>query len=189
MEAGFFSSPMRDKIVALHGERTLRKSVISVRGGAGVITKVLEGKGIRTALEIGTYKGVGAAELSQYVDRVVTIDLKHGRMERHRETWDRVAFWRGLGIDNIELVLVEDDAEKAAFVNGLDFDFALVDGAHDATVANDFALVKRCGRVLFHDFDPRGTAEKDHVYNFVRSLPRDQVEPMDIFALWSAPHG
>lgn len=189
MEAAFFSSPMRDRIVALHGERTLRKSVISVRGGAGVITKVLDGKGVRTALEIGTYRGVGAAELSQYVDRVVTIDLKHGRMEHHGETWDRQAFWRSLGITNIELVLVENDAEKARIVNALDFDFALVDGAHDPTVANDFALVRRCGRVLFHDFDSRGTFEKDHVFRFIKSLPSDQVTKMDIFALWEAPRG
>lgn len=185
----FFSSPMRDKIIALHGERTLRKSVISVRGGAGVITKVLEGKGIRTALEIGTYKGVGAAEISQYVDRVVTVDLKHGRMEQHRENWDRHAFWSSLGITNIDLVLVKDDREKASFIKELDFDFALIDGAHDPTVANDFAMVKHCGRVLFHDFDSRGTAEKDHVYNFICSLPKEQITKLDIFALWQAPRG
>ncbi len=71
-------------------------------------------------------------------------------------------------------------------MNALEFDFALVDGAHDPTVANDFELVKRCGLVLFHDFDSRGTVEKDHVFNFIRSLPADEVTKLDIFGLWRA---
>src|SRR5688572_941642 len=135
-----FSSPMRDKIVALYGTDILHKSVISIRGGAGVLTEVLQGGKYRTVLEIGTYRGVGAAEISQYVERVITIDLKHGKLERLGETHDRHAFWRSLGIDNIEFIGVDDDAEKARVVNALDFDFALIDGAHDATVKNDFEL-------------------------------------------------
>jgi predicted O-methyltransferase YrrM len=179
-----YSSPMRDKIVALYGERMLKRSVISIRGGAGVIPQVLGDGRYKTALEIGTYRGVGAAEMSPFVERVITIDLKHGRMEQLGENHDRHAFWQSLGITNIEFHAVRDDWEKAQLVAGLDFDFALVDGAHDQTVASDFELVKRCGAVLFHDFDPRGASELDHVWTFVNSLPRHQLTPMDIFCLW-----
>lgn len=176
---------MHDRIVALYGRHALKRSILSIREGAGVMEHFLAGRGVRTALEIGTYRGVGAAEISQFVERVVTVDLHQGRLEQLGEQWDRRAFWRSLGIENIELHLVKDDAEKAEFVRGLDFDFAFVDGAHDARVRDDFELVKRCGRVLFHDVDSRGKPELDHVYNFVMSLPAHELEQRDIFALWT----
>ena len=169
-------SMMRPLIVKKYGQHVLKRSALSIRDGAGVFEKVLSGKGYRTALEIGTYRGVSAAEISRYVDRVVTIDLKHGRQEQLGERFDRRAFWDSLGIDNIELHLIADDTEKAELIDSLDFDFAFVDGAHDATVADDFELVKRCGRVLFHDYDSRGTPEKDFVYDFVMSLPKEEVQ-------------
>jgi predicted O-methyltransferase YrrM len=179
-----YSSPMRNRIIDLYGERMLKRSVISIRGGAGVIPELLAGKGYRTALEIGTYRGVGAAEMSPFVDRVVTIDLKYGRMEQLKENHDRYAFWRSLGIDNITFYAVHDDAEKARLVDSIDFDFALIDGAHDESVRKDFELVKRCGRVLFHDCDRRGSEGKDHVIDFVESLPKEQMKFMDIFGFW-----
>jgi predicted O-methyltransferase YrrM len=174
------------KIAARFGDRILRKSALSIRDGAGVFEHVLGGGKFKTVLEIGTYRGVSAAEMSRHCDRVITIDLKHGKLERMGERFDRESFWRALGCDNIELHLVADDAEKAALINSLQFDFAFVDGAHDETVANDFALVRRCGAVLFHDVDQRGTPEQDHVYDFVMSLPKHQVTQLDIFALWGS---
>lgn len=178
------STELRQRIVSLYGDKYLRKSALNIREGAGVFEKVMSGQGIRTALEIGTYRGVSAAEMSQYCQRVITIDLKHGRAERNGEHLDRQAFWDSLGIHNIDLRLVKDDAEKAELVNSLDFDFAFIDGAHDQTVSNDFALVKRCGSVLFHDVDRRGKPEQDYVIDFVESLPKHQVERIDIFAIW-----
>lgn len=177
---------MRDKIVAAYGEQMLRKSVISIRGGAGVLTELLCAGKYKTVLEIGTYRGVGAAEISQYVERVITIDLLHGKLETNGERHDRAAFWRSLGIDNVEFIGVRDDVHKALVINDLEFDFALVDGAHDATVAKDFALVRRCGAVLFHDYDARGNPDQDHVINFVNTLPADELRPMDIFCFWRA---
>ena len=151
------TTPMREKIIALYDQHFLRRSALSIRGGAGVFEWALSGKGIRTVLEIGTYRGVSAAEISQYVERVIAIDLKHGRVEDTDPGFDRVAFWEKLGVHNVELILVQDDAEKKAIVDGLEFDFAFVDGAHDYTIRNDFDLVKRCGRVLFHDADDNRT--------------------------------
>ncbi len=177
-------SAMHRRIVEAYGPHVLKRSILSIREGAGVMEHFMAGRGIRTALEIGTYRGVGAAEISQFAERVITIDLVHGRMEQLGEKWDRHAFWRSLGIENIELRLVRNDAEKAELIRSLEFDFAFVDGAHDERVRDDFELVKRCGRVLFHDVDSRGKAELDHVYNFVMSLPRHELEQRDIFALW-----
>lgn len=180
-------SEIRELIVELHGQDILRKSAMNIRGGAGVFKRCLSGKGYRTVLEIGTYRGVAAAEIAQYVERVITIDLRHGKLEHAGEKFDRYMFWNSLGVYNVELVLVEDDREKAELVSGMEFDFAFIDGAHDETVRNDFALVKRCGRVLFHDYDRRNVPDQDHVCDFVDSLPKEQIQKMDIFALWTAP--
>jgi predicted O-methyltransferase YrrM len=178
-------SAVRARIAELHGAGVLRRSALNIRGGAGVFDRAMYGKGYRTALEIGTYRGVAAAEMAQYCERVITIDLKHGKLEQAGETFDRLGFWQSLGIDNIELKLIADDAEKVALINGLDFDFAFIDGAHDASVKDDFALARRCGHVLFHDYDSRGIPAQDHVFDFVNSLPKEQIQVMDIFALWT----
>lgn len=177
---------MRDRIVELYDHHILRRSALSIRGGAGVFEQVLSGKGYRTALEIGTHRGVSAAEISQYVDKVITIDLHYGRLEQLGQPFDREAFWKKIGVTNVQLKLINNDAEKKAFVDALDFDFAFIDGAHDATVADDFALVNRCGHVLFHDYDSRGRPELDYVYDFINTLPKEQIQKLDIFALWSA---
>ncbi len=181
-------SETRERIVALHGENVLRKSAMNIRGGAGVFERVLKGKGICTAVEIGTYRGVSSAEMAQYVERVITFDLKRGKLEQADESWDRAAFWKSLGIENIDFYAVSDADETAALIDMIAFEFAFIDGAHDAkSVARDFSLVKRCGRVLFHDYDRRGVRGQDDVCDFVDSLPKDQVEKIDIFALWTAP--
>ena len=181
-------STMRERIVALHGEAVLKRSAMNIRNGAGVFPRVLSGKGYRTVLEIGTYRGVAAAEISRYCERVVTIDLRYGKLEKMGEVFDRASFWKSLGIENVELLLIDDDAEKKRVVDGLEFDLAFIDGAHDdASVRSDFDLVKRCGLVLFHDYDRRGVPGQDCVWDFVNTLPREQVEIIDIFAMWRAP--
>lgn len=168
-----------------YGGSFLRKSALSIREGAGVFEKLLGGGQYRTVLEIGTYRGVSAAAMAQYCERVITIDLKHGKLEANGDEFDRIAFWESLGVSNIYLRLVADDCEKAAFINALKFDFAFVDGAHDETVANDFALVKKCGAVLFHDYYKR-EGKPSYVYDFVNSLPKQEVTVLDIFAFWKS---
>jgi len=179
-------SDIRARIVELYGANVLRKSALNIRGGAGVFEQCMKGKGYKTALEIGTYRGVAAAEMAQYCETVVTIDLKHGKLEQAVEEFDRLRFWKELGVNNIELLLCDNDAHKAKLIEPLYFDFAFIDGAHDRTVRNDFELVKRCGHVLFHDYDRRGVPDQDHVCDFVDSLPKSQITKMDIFALWTA---
>jgi predicted O-methyltransferase YrrM len=182
---------VRQRIFELYGRPMFRKSAMGIRDGAGVFEKFLKGKGYKTVLEIGTYKGVSAAEISQYVERVITIDLKQGRVEQTDGSFDRKAFWESLGIKNIELILVADDAEKKAIVDKLEFDFAFVDGGHDAqSVAFDFSIVKRCGRVLFHDADDNSKRAfkqdaNNDVFEFIDKLPKEEVQFVDIFAMWT----
>lgn len=181
---------MGDRIAQLLGGGALKRSALNIRGGAGVFEQVLVGRNVRCAVEIGTYKGCSAAEMSQYCERVVTFDLLQGRLEQLGEKFDREEMWRQLGISNIELRLVRDDADKKQQINALDFDFAFVDGAHDATVRNDFELVRRCGCVLFHDADDNRLREKkasapNHVFEFLSTLPKNEVQFIDIFALWT----
>lgn len=175
---------MKNTITRLHGEKMLQRSAIRIGDSEQVFRSVLAGRGIRTALEIGTYRGCSAAAMAVHCERVVTIDLKHGQLEQRGITFDRAAFWQSIGLNNIAFHAVEDDAEKALLVEGLEFDFAFIDGAHDTeSVCRDFALVKHCGLVLFHDYDPR--PGHDAVYHFVRSLP-GHVDAVRDFALWRA---
>jgi len=179
---------IKDRIVELHGESFLRKSALNIRDGEGVFREFLEGAGYRTILEIGTYKGISAACMAQYCEKVITIDLAHGKLETNGEDHDRHAFWESLGIDNIEFHAVADDEEKAKLIAGLEFDLAFVDGAHDTEgVRRDFALVKHCGAVLFHDYDDSGPQleKRNAVYRFVNKLPAHQLRVLDIFALWT----
>lgn len=182
------STEMYQRIVELYGEPILKRSAMRIRQGAGVFERVLAGKGYRTVLEIGTYRGASAAEMSRYVDRVVTVDLAVGQLEHFGEKWDRNAFWKSLDVHNCEFKAVRSDCEKADLVKGLDFDIAFIDGAHDAHgVRFDFSLVRHCGRVLFHDADDNGPGRENYVYEFIKTLPAEQVEFMDIFAYWRAP--
>lgn len=178
---------IKEKIVAAYDCHVLKRSALSIRDGEAVFREILGSGKYRRILEIGTYRGVAAACMSQFCDRVMTVDLHFGRLEQLGEKWSRRAFWNNLGLDNIELYLIRDDAEKAAVITALDFDFAFVDGAHDVTVANDFGLVKRCGTVLFHDYNRRSKKEQNYVCDFVDTLPKEQIRVYDnLFALWTA---
>lgn len=178
---------IKERILSMFGPSALKRSALNIRDGEAVFKEILGGGQYRSVLEIGTYKGASAACMAQFCDRVTTIDLHHGRLEQLGESWDRRAFWDALGVDNINLLLVSGDAEKADLVRSLDFDLAFIDGAHDETVRVDFDLVKRCGTVLFHDYDRRGTKAKDQVADFIDTLPKTQIRTYDgIFALWTS---
>jgi hypothetical protein len=121
---------------------------------------------------------------------VITFDLKHGQIESNGTTFDRRAFWESLGVHNIDLRLVKDDAEKKRLIDGMTFEFAFIDGAHDyASVRRDFEMVKRCGRVLFHDADDNRLRDdnpeaSNAIFDFIATLPPKEITRMDIFAYW-----
>lgn len=164
--------------------RLLKRSVFSFPDGAEVLDRVFGSGRYQTVLEIGTYRGVSAAYMATMCRKVITVDLWRGQLEWDGETFDRTAFWRHMGAANIEFVRVHDDQEKKTRLAAMQFDIAFIDGGA-VNVADDFALVKRCGAVLFHDYDPIKTRKV--VYDFVNSLPPAQVQVTGMFAFWKAP--
>ncbi len=154
-------------------------SALWIRHGGGVIEGLLSGGKYRRVLEIGTFRGVTAAYMAQFVEHVDTIDLHRAA---HLKGWNHRKFWDRLGVNNIDLHFIRNDVDKGKLIARLDFDFAFIDGDHsERGVKNDFSMVKRCGAVLFHDY-----AKNNAVQKFVDMLPRRQVTVMDIFAFWQA---
>ncbi len=174
------------RAVEIGGEGIFRRSALKVADGAQHIEHILRG-GRRHIVEIGTFRGVSTAFFARFAPRVTTIDLRHGQVERMYPNHNRRAFWSGMGANNIDMHLVRNEQQKVDLIAGLDFDFAFVDGDHRMPqVKHDFDAVKRCGTVLFHDFDPE---HPNGVTEFVKTLPTNEVEVMGIFALWRGRYG
>lgn len=126
----------------------------------------------RCCVEIGTLKGLTAIVLARYFERVVTIDIVNDRDKR-----DIAAM---LGVRNVEFVDVADNSEKAERMAGLQFDAAFVDGDHARDTDSDFELVRKCGRVLFHEHWPAQAS----VVSLVTRLGGARTDGK--WALWAA---
>lgn len=164
----------------------LRKSAVHHDDDAAFLAALLERGRYRRILEIGTYRGMTAAYMSFFCERVITIDLRAGKIEREQRGYNRAKIWRALGIENIDLHLVESNEDKARVVAAQQFDFAFIDGDHDHPGPSiDFDLVKRCGAVLFHDYGAANgvTALVDAL---PRSEPGSELLISGIFAFWRA---
>lgn len=144
-----------ERFFALHRDPVLVKVV--ERFGIGVFRRssVLEGFAEfldandfcgDVCLEIGSCKGLTALVLARFFYRVVSIDIVPDPQ--------RMEIADFCGVRNVKFVTVRDNAEKAALVSSLSFNAAYVDGDHARDTESDFALVRRCGRVLFHEYWP-----------------------------------
>jgi len=100
----------------------------------------------RRCVEIGTCKGMTALVLARHFQEVVTLDIIPDEEKR--------AIAEYCGIRNIRYLDISDNDEKAAIIKGLDFDAAYCDGNHERDAETDFSLVRKCGRVLFHEYWP-----------------------------------
>lgn len=177
---GAFANPLLQEVFKTFGKRAFARSSACMEFEA-FLQRI--GAGGRTCLEIGTYHGITAIVLSQYFERVVCVSVDNDPKALMKR--EIVAH---LGLKNIEFHDVSDNEQKAKIVNRLDFDFAYMDGDHTHDTHEDWALVQRCGRVLFHEFWPLQAP----VHNLVMSLPRDEVTfaHFDCFAYWErAPRG
>lgn len=173
-----------ERFQALHGNRDL----VAVFKRFGIApfrrSSVLEGFekfldandiGGGRCVEIGTCKGLTALLLARRFDEVVSIDIV--------EDPDRDTIARHCKVKNIRFVTVADNAEKARVIEGLTFDCAYVDGDHARDTATDFALVRRSGCVLFHEY----WEAQPPVFNLVNSLKSaGRVVIKDKLALWKA---
>lgn len=142
-----------ERFLALHRDAQLVEVVKAFGIGVFRRSSVLEGFANfvatqsfsgRCCIEIGTCNGLTALVLARHFDEVVTIDVVPSDVKR------RIA--AHMGVKNIRFVDVRDNAEKATVIAGVTFDAAYVDGDHTNDTETDFALVKRAGRVLFHEF-------------------------------------
>jgi hypothetical protein len=82
---------------------------------------------------------------------------------------------------------VADDREKQILVEALAFDLAFLDGDHDReAVELDFALTRKCGRVLFHDYEEIPNTACPGVRDAVDALREGTVLRDQPFAWWQA---
>jgi len=127
------------------------------------------------AIEIGTLFGVTTALLAHYSGHVITIDVSYQQTAAYIK--------HCFGVDKkITNCIIKDDEEKARVLNSTDFDFAFIDAVHTYEgVKGDFELVKKCGKVLFHDY---GVEQFGGVTKFVDELPSDEVTIRKPFAFW-----
>jgi hypothetical protein len=134
---------------------------------------------ISHAVEIGTKYGLSSLIMAYYVPRVTTIDIVP-RTEP-LELWQ---YFNNTG-RKITYAVVENNEEKKTYLEDKDFDFAFIDGDHGyEEVKFDFDTVKRCGRVLFHDYGTAQNMWKKGVVKLVNELPKDEVEIKQPFAYW-----
>lgn len=175
---GPFASPYMNRILKKFGKGAFGRSSACMEFEE-LIREIRQGRTDGTCLEIGTFHGITAIILSQYFERVICVTI---------EAPDAKIMFPQLrdflGIKNIEYHAVKDNAEKARLISGLNFDFCYQDGDHTHDTDTDFALVKRCGAVLFHEYWPL----QPPVWNLVNSLPQHQVTRAlyDCLAYWKA---
>lgn len=135
------ADPELTRVMARFGYVVFRRS--SVLEGFSAFIKA-QGFGGKRCIEIGTCKGLTALVLSRHFEEVVSIDIQPDD-EKHEIA-------EHFGRTNIRFVDVRDNAHKAEIIRDLEFDAAYVDGDHARDTLTDFDLVKRCGRVLFHEY-------------------------------------
>jgi len=169
---GPFASPLMKAIFKRFGKVAFGRS--SACAEFESFLKQIGARG-KCCLEIGTFHGITAVLLSQFFDRVVCVSIDEMPVMKH-------AIVEYLGIKNIAFYDAKDNAEKARFIQALDFDFCYQDGDHTHDTYTDFELVKRCGRVLLHEYWPL----QPPVWNLVNSLPQDEVTraQYDCLAYW-----
>lgn len=131
----------------------------------------------KTCFEVGTWNALTSVVLSRYFEEVVTVDVVRNPVKH--------AVLAHLDITNVRCVDLASNADKPAAVKALKgFDFAYLDGNHADDTETDFELVRRCGRVLFHEAWPH----QEPVWKLVHRLPPEQVRFGGIcFALWTRP--
>lgn len=172
---GAFSNPLLNAIFKKFGKKAFARSSALMEFEPFLKRIGASGK---TCLEIGTYHGITAIILAQYFKRVVCVSV-----DNDPESLLKHEIVKHLGIRNIQFIDLDNNSQKRQQVESLKFDFCYMDGDHTHDTHTDFELVKRCGRVLFHEYWPIQAP----VWNLVNSLPQDEVTraEYDCFAYWN----
>lgn len=163
-------------IVAVVGDQAHSQS--SVADG---LAKQLAGRRWNTILEIGTLRGLSAAVLACFAEKVFTIDVEN--------TPGRSDVFGALTRDirnRICSIIVPDNDAKVLLVRALSFDFAYIDAGHtEGQVAIDFSLTQKCGEMLFHDYPASGSGANG-VSLVLDALTEGKVTACKPFAWWRA---
>jgi hypothetical protein len=184
-ESGYF-----ERIVKELGFFQVRYSCISCPEHEEIFRSFLRGKKIEHAVEIGTFFGTATAVLAHYADRTTTIDI--------RRYFEAARLWLNMGVLKkiTHYIISEAIEDKIALLNSLNFDFAFIDGNHRKGAVWDYELVKKCGRVLFHDYfhktdkmpeimtNTDGFKPSPWILEMVDSLPKEEVTIKEPFAYW-----
>jgi hypothetical protein len=183
---------MKQKIIDLFGTDILRRSALNLPDGEETIIKFMLKKPIHRAVEIGTFRGITSAVMSQCCYELITIDLRYGQYEDYKDKFEycntpyRTEVWEKLGIENIVSIQINDNTDKQNVINNNIFDFAFIDGDHSYEgVRDDFEMVKHCGRVLFHDYD-KAEGKECPVRDFIHTIKDGKIETTKDFAYWEA---
>jgi len=164
------NSPMLRSVLEKFGGGTFHRSSVFHGLEQMLVTHEVRGK---RCYEVGTWNGLTAAVLSQFFDEVVSVDIAHNPT-KHK-------ILAHLGIKNVRCIDIADNAGKGTVLRHLDFDFAYLDGNHAEDTESDFDMVRRCGRVLFHECWPF----QSPVWSLCHSLPQEQVVYGGVgLALW-----
>lgn len=174
--------PFVRSIYEKFGFTAFMRSVIPCSGGEFVIQKYMEMCRPKRALVIGTNRGISTARVAQFCEHVDTIDVVASDL--------RASLWKHLGLSGkITDHVVKDNAAKYALIAKLDFDFCFMDGDHTLDTETDFASVRRCGNVLFHEY-----WENSPVVALVDCLKEEglgmvSIEKETNFAFWTDKPG
>jgi hypothetical protein len=134
----------------------------SVFHGLGKFLRQQDIKG-KVCFEIGTWNALTSAVLSRHFEKVVTIDIVSNKMKH--KVLDH------LGIKNVECIDIESNEDKPRVLEGMEFDFAYLDGDHANDSELDWELTRHCGRVLFQEV----WVHQSPVWELVHSLPDHEV--------------
>lgn len=186
---------LHDLVKYQFGEMGLVRSILMESNDEQKFKDILEKIKPEDVIEIGTAKGISSLLMSLYADSIRTFDTL--------DYPEKYVLWNiHDAVKKIQFYQCESNDDKRRELNFMDFDFAFVDGDHSfAGVAFDFGCVKKCGRVLFHDYylkDTKHPLAKEYpkhsgssvetiawdVTNFVDSLPKEEVTINEPFALW-----
>lgn len=158
--------PMLLSVFNRFGGRVFRRS--SVFHGLAQLLADNNVKG-GCCFEVGTWNGLTAAVLSRHFKHVVTVDIAHNSIKHE--------ILRHLGITNVECIDIDSNDDKPRVLKGMGkrglvMDCAYLDGNHAEDTEEDFALVRKCNRVIFHEVWPF----QSPVWGLVHSLPQDEVK-------------
>lgn len=158
---------IKEKLIEKFGSQINHMSCVYLDDGENVLRSYLKDIGkIRTAIEIGTYQGVSACIISEFADKVHSIDIEPRQLTQHIINF--------LEVENVITYVVENREKEIDIVNDIfekeNVDFVFIDGEHfNGELEKDFEMTKKCKKILIHDY----AITFHEVYNFCNQKEKE----------------